>query len=498
MADSNQNESNGGSVFSVTGVKPGTTEITLTAGTVTRTIPVTVPEPEAPTSIRVMPAGTLTLETGQKQPLTINVLPDGALQDVTVTSDHPDIVSVENDGGFSLTGVKAGGASITVASAGTPTVTTILPVVVPQPITVTKLEPAAGVTVDTSVPGDFNGGVLKLDATNGAIKQALPVKSVEIPAGWTAVMHVNRDYATSNQLLRMLDNRGMPISSYGANTSAGATPGDNTIVMRGITRLNMGIIQLTGGTATVSRLSLRPHVKGELIISHDVAPSQAVQKLLPVYREHGNLPASFRITAYGNWTVQTEVDAARQLTDAGWEYGVYSLVDGEPDDYDTGDWTKVANTLWNTRILGLKPSLVCSHNHKYGDAYARAMRAAGFPVVRGANLGMGVTVNYTPSHGLLHVCALNALWDANSQKVTDTIAGITEAAEHGVTFGLFTHAALPDGDTSDGTAVSQSVLAKILDAVKQLVDAGKLDVITPSEWVRRHAPDVYQQWADAE
>lgn len=34
--------SNQGGVFSVTGVKPGTTDITLTAGTVTRTIPVTV------------------------------------------------------------------------------------------------------------------------------------------------------------------------------------------------------------------------------------------------------------------------------------------------------------------------------------------------------------------------------------------------------------------------------------------------------------------------
>lgn len=50
----------------------------------------------APTSIEVTPAGPLSLTADQKQPLDIKVLPEGAPQDVTVTSDHPDIVSVEN------------------------------------------------------------------------------------------------------------------------------------------------------------------------------------------------------------------------------------------------------------------------------------------------------------------------------------------------------------------------------------------------------------------
>ncbi|KAA8827316.1 Ig-like domain-containing protein [Bifidobacterium myosotis] len=41
----------------------------------------------------------VTLRVGETVALDIRVLPEGASQDVTVVSDHPDIVSVENIGG---------------------------------------------------------------------------------------------------------------------------------------------------------------------------------------------------------------------------------------------------------------------------------------------------------------------------------------------------------------------------------------------------------------
>lgn len=77
-----------------------------------------------PTSIEVTPAGPLTLTAGQKQTITPKVLPEGAPQDVTVTSDHPGIVSVENieGGGFSLTAINAGTATVSVSSVSSPNV----------------------------------------------------------------------------------------------------------------------------------------------------------------------------------------------------------------------------------------------------------------------------------------------------------------------------------------------------------------------------------------
>lgn len=61
---------------------------------------VTAPATVKPTSIQLDPAGPLNLAVGQTQDLTPTVLPAGAPQDVTVVSDHPDIVAVtETNGG---------------------------------------------------------------------------------------------------------------------------------------------------------------------------------------------------------------------------------------------------------------------------------------------------------------------------------------------------------------------------------------------------------------
>ncbi|KAA8820269.1 hypothetical protein CSQ85_00180 [Bifidobacterium rousetti] len=104
----------------------------------------------------------VTLRVGETVALDIRVLPEGAPQDVTVVFDHPDIVSVKSvEGGYSLTAVKDGTATLTVASTADSAVTALIPVTVVS--NMLRYGPATGFNGDKATVNE--DGTLNLTGT---------------------------------------------------------------------------------------------------------------------------------------------------------------------------------------------------------------------------------------------------------------------------------------------------------------------------------------------
>lgn len=111
----------------VTAHLAGSATITVTAGDITKTVPVTVSPKVIPvTAITANPAS-LTLTEGDETDIAVSVTPSDATNpSVLFTVDNQDIISVTNDG--HVTAIKPGNAVITISSAAYPDVKTTVPV----------------------------------------------------------------------------------------------------------------------------------------------------------------------------------------------------------------------------------------------------------------------------------------------------------------------------------------------------------------------------------
>ena len=153
----------------VTGVKPGTANVTASCGGITLTCVVTVIQPA--TAIELNPTQK-TIEVGETFDITATVVPDDATyKNITWTSSDPNVASitVNDDGTITVTGKKAGTATITATiGTGDDAVTATCVVTVIQPATSIQLNPENAVI---SVGGKvtITATVLPTDTTDKTV-----------------------------------------------------------------------------------------------------------------------------------------------------------------------------------------------------------------------------------------------------------------------------------------------------------------------------------------
>jgi len=158
----------------ITGVSPGNTNVTMTYGGQTATVPVTVTElTPVLESISVSP-GEVNLPVGRTQQLTITAhLSNGTTQDVTGSAgyivENASVVSVSGSG--LITAQAQGSTSITVTYQGktaTVSVTVTAPVVESISVTPALVDLPAGRTQQLTVTATLSNGTTQ-DVTNSAI-----------------------------------------------------------------------------------------------------------------------------------------------------------------------------------------------------------------------------------------------------------------------------------------------------------------------------------------
>lgn len=467
-----------------------------------------------PTSIEVTPAGPLTLTAGQKQTITPKVLPEGAPQDVTVTSDHPDIVSVENvEGwGFSLTALKPGNASITVAAKGMPAVAASVAVVVTDPVLPVLPTPApAGATLDATHV-KYAKQALKLVTPEGGMNLDHAFDGFTATAGTTIGVWywVAPESLPDARINVVALNGGKLTSIAGESTSFGEHAGWNLAlyhVDEALTANTVLRIQ-PAGTIWVDSIVLDPlngH-KARLVFTHDATPDDFAAHILPLYVKRG-LVAAYNITHDATPTTYPD-DTLRPLVDAGMlDMGVYSRphgMTGDLPDYTTGDWTQISNQLASARLQSPfpRPSFVASTQNKTGKAYDEALTKTGWPLIR-AGWMYGVDA-YTTCFDQQYREIATMSVDINGTspaeaRIQSMLDAIDFAVEHNLTVTVCQHQVMPDDQVADlsgrgALVIKQSVWERVLDHVKQLVDEDRIDVVTMRQIAAVEYPDTLAAW----
>lgn len=236
----------------------------------------------------------------------------------------------------------------------------------------------------------------------------------------------------------------------------------------------------TGGSIWVDSLIVEPPTpKAVIVFTHDVAPGQVTQDMIDMYQTRG-LVFTWDQSNDSNWTA----DQVAHLLGAGvTDGGVYS---GHPEDidYDTGDWTVVAERMKHVRDIPSLPraSYVASTRNQLGKAYLERLTDDGWPLIRG-NYGGGLGLTIDPTYRSVPTIG----YEEASTKL-DTYVDL------GAIICVTEHKIVADGQGSDTTQIEVSKWTALLDRVKTLVDAGKLECLTMRQLAQRYVPDALHAW----
>ncbi|KAA8831466.1 hypothetical protein EMO89_01655 [Bifidobacterium tissieri] len=236
----------------------------------------------------------------------------------------------------------------------------------------------------------------------------------------------------------------------------------------------------SGGSIWVDSLIVEPDTpKPVIVFTHDVAPGQVTQDMIDMYQSRG-LVFTWDQSNDSNWTA----DQVAHLLSAGvTDGGVYS---GHPEDidYDTGDWTVVAERMKHVRDIPSLPraSYVASTRNQLGKAYLERLSGDGWPLIRG-NYGGGLGLTIDPTYRSVPTIGYE---DASTK--LDTYV------ELGAIIVITEHKIVADGEGSGTTQIEVSKWTALLDHVKELVDAGKVECLTMRQLAERYVPHALTAW----
>ncbi|RSX52640.1 hypothetical protein [Bifidobacterium callimiconis] len=236
----------------------------------------------------------------------------------------------------------------------------------------------------------------------------------------------------------------------------------------------------SGGSVWIDSLLIDPPTPRSVIVfTHDISPSLVDTDMIDMYQSRG-LTFTWDRANDSTWTAENVAHLlAAGLTDN----GVYSGHD-EDIDYTSGDWTPVIQRMHAARDIPTMPraSYVASTNNRLGAAYTRQLAADGWPLIRGT-YGGGPTLAIDPTHREIPTVGYENV--ADSLETWADLGAIIVVTEHKI---------VADGQGSDTTQIERSKWTALLDRVKTLVDAGRLECLTMRQLAQRHVPDALHAW----